>query len=84
MPNLPLTLFKGNYDTYGQAGTLAEVLRLIREDKWQKKHTEKYPNLNSSPANKKEAEATKKRTPCFAVEGVKKDCPCFEVEMLQS
>lgn len=77
MKNLTLSLFKGYFDTSGKEVTLAEVVRLIRDDQRVKELTEKYRYLRQQPTGKKEAGNVKSGTPCFAVpvlfEGGKSD-----------
>lgn len=67
MNELRLSLFKGYFDTSAREVTLAEVVRLIRDDQRVKELTEKYRYLCSQPSGKKEAHAVKRGTPCFAV-----------------
>lgn len=67
MKNLKLSLFKGYFDTSGKEVTLAEVVHLIRDDQRVKEQTEKYRYLRSMPTGKREAQAVKSGTPCFAV-----------------
>lgn len=77
MKNLTLSLFKGYFDTSGREVTLAEVVRLIRDDQRVKELTEKYRYLRQQPTGKREAGNVKSGTPCFAVpvlfEGGKSD-----------
>lgn len=67
MNHLTLSLFKGYFDTSAREVTLAEVVRLIREDRHVKEQTEKFRYLRSLPTAPKEAHAVKSGTPCFAV-----------------
>ncbi len=67
MNDLKLSLFKGYFDTSGKEVTLAEVMRLIRDDQRVKELTEKHRYLRTMPNASKEAHAVKTGTPCFAV-----------------